>query len=168
MRRVLAAVAESKKKNLAVGVGLQRHHDAKYIETVKRLHDGAIGDIVCGRAYWCSSGVWEPRKTREQCATDLEFQLRNWYYYNWLSGDQINEQHIHNIDVINWVKNAVPVSAQGQGGREVRKDPRYGEIYDHTAVEFVYADGSRMFSWGRHIPACWNSVTEAEIGRAHV
>jgi myo-inositol 2-dehydrogenase/D-chiro-inositol 1-dehydrogenase len=164
VRRVLAAVAESKKKNLAVGVGLQRRHDDGYLETIKRLHDGAIGDIVCGRAYWCSNGVWDPRKTREQCSSDMEFQMRNWYYYNWLSGDQINEQHIHNIDVINWVKNAAPVAAQGQGGREVRVDPKYGEIYDHTAIEFIYADGSRMFSYGRHIPGCWNSVTEAVHG----
>jgi myo-inositol 2-dehydrogenase/D-chiro-inositol 1-dehydrogenase len=162
--RVLAATAEAKKKNLAIGVGLQRRHDVVYQETIKRLHDGAIGDIVCGRAYWTSNGVWDPRKTREQCSTDLEYQLRNWYYYNWLSGDQICEQHIHNIDVINWAKNAHPVKAQGQGGRQVRVDPKYGEIYDHTAVEFVYADGSRMFSYGRHIPGCWNSVTEAVHG----
>lgn len=164
VRRVLAAVAESKKKNLAVGVGLQRHHDIAYQETIKRLHDGMIGDIICSRAYWCGSGVWDPRKTREQCSSDMEYQMRNWYYYNWLSGDQICEQHIHNIDVINWVKNAYPVSALGWGGRQVRIDPKYGEIYDHTAVEFVYADGSRMFSYGRHIPNCWNSVSEAVHG----
>jgi predicted dehydrogenase len=164
VRRVLAAVAESKKKNLAVGVGLQRHHDAAYQETIKRLHDGAIGDIITGRAYWCGAGVWDPRKTRDQVSTDLEYQLRNWYYYTWLSGDQICEQHIHNIDVINWVKNAYPVAAQGMGGRQVRIDPKYGEIYDHTAVEFIYADGSRMFSYGRHIPNCWNSVSEAVHG----
>lgn len=162
--RVLNAVAEAKKKGRAVGVGLQRHHDVSYQETIKRLHDGAIGDIICGRAYWTSNGVWDPRKTRDQCSTDLEYQLRNWYYYNWLSGDQICEQHIHNIDVINWAKNAHPVKAQGQGGRQVRIDPKYGEIYDHTAVEFIYADGSRMFSYGRHIPGCWNSVSEAVHG----
>lgn len=160
VRRVLAAVAEAKKKNLGVGVGLQRHHQAAYQETIKRLHDGAIGDIITGRAYWCGAGVWDPRVTRDQCKSDMEYQVRNWYYYNWLSGDQICEQHIHNIDVINWVKNSYPVTAYGWGGREVRVDPKYGEIYDHTAVEFVYADGSRMFSYGRHIPNCWNSVSE--------
>lgn len=164
VRRVLAAVAESRKKGLGVGVGLQRHHDVSYQETIKRLHEGMIGDIVAGRAYWCASGVWDPRRTREQCSSDMEFQLRNWYYHTWLSGDQICEQHIHNIDVINWAKNDYPVSALGWGGRQVRIDPKYGEIYDHTAVEFVYADGSRMFSYGRHIPNCWNSVSEAVHG----
>lgn len=164
VRRVLAAVAESKKKKLGVGVGLQRHHQASYIETIKRLQDGAIGDIICGRAYWNGGGVWDPRKTREQVKSEMEYQVRNWYYYNWLSGDHINEQHIHNIDVINWVKNAYPVSAEGMGGRQVRIDPKYGEIYDHHAVEFVYADGSRMFSYCRHIANCWSSVSEAVHG----
>ena len=164
VRRVLAAVAEAKKKKLGMGVGLQRHHQQSYIETIKRLQDGAIGDIVAGRAYWNGGGVWDPRVTREQVKSDLEYQVRNWYYYNWLSGDHINEQHIHNIDVINWVKNAYPVSAEGMGGRQVRIDPKYGEIYDHHAVEFVYADGSRMFSYCRHIPNCWNSVSEAVHG----
>ena len=164
VRRVLAAVAESKKKNLGVGVGLQRHHQKSYIETIKRLQDGAIGDIVASRAYWNSGGVWDPRVTREQVKSDLEYQVRNWYYYNWLSGDHINEQHIHNIDVINWVKNAYPIKAEGMGGRQVRVDPKYGEIYDHHAVEFEYADGSRMFSYCRHIPNCWNSVSEAVHG----
>jgi len=171
VRRVLAAVAEAKAKKLGVGVGLQRHHDAGYIETVKRLQDGEIGDIVSSRCYWNSSGVWDPRVTRENVKSDLEYQLRNWYYYNWLSGDHINEQHIHNIDVINWVKNAYPIKAEGMGGRQVRIDPKFGDIYDHHAVEFEYADGSRMFSYCRHIPNCWNSVTEfvqGTKGRASV
>ena len=89
--RVLNAVAESKKKKLAVGVGLQRHHEKKYIETIKRLQDGEIGDIIAARAYWNGGGVWDPRVTREQTKSDLEYQVRNWYYYNWLSGDHICE-----------------------------------------------------------------------------
>lgn len=160
VRRVLAAVAESKKKKLGVGVGLQRHHEKKYLETIKRIQDGEIGDIIAARAYWNGGGVWDPRVTREQTKSEMEYQVRNWYYYNWLSGDHINEQHIHNLDVINWVKNAYPIKAEGMGGRQVRIDPKYGEIYDHHAVEFEYADGSRMFSYCRHIPNCWNSVSE--------
>lgn len=160
VRRVLAAVAESKKKKLGVGVGLQRHHEKKYLETIKRIQDGEIGDIIAARAYWNGGGVWDPRVTREQTKSEMEYQVRNWYYYNWLSGDHINEQHIHNLDVINWVKNAYPIKAEGMGGRQVRVDPKYGEIYDHHAVEFEYADGSRMFSYCRHIPNCWNSVSE--------
>lgn len=127
---------------------------------MKRLHDGArLATLFVVGLIGAAPASGNPARRVNNARRTSSIKLRNWYYYNWLSGDQINEQHIHNIDVINWVKNAVPAPAQGQGGREVRKDPRYGEIYDHTAVEFVYADGSRMFSWGRHIPACWNSVT---------
>jgi myo-inositol 2-dehydrogenase/D-chiro-inositol 1-dehydrogenase len=92
--------------------------------------------------------------------TELEYQLRNWYYYNWLCGDHITEQHIHNLDVINWLKDGFPVLARGMGGRQVRTDKKYGEIFDHHAVEYQYADGSWMFSQCRHIRGCWNSVTE--------
>ncbi len=84
----------------------------------------------------------------------------NWYYYNWLCGDHICEQHIHNLDVGNWIKKGFPVSANGMGGRQVRTDKRYGEIYDHHAVEYTYADGSRMYSQCRHIKNCWNAVDE--------
>ncbi len=158
VRAVLDATAEAKKKNLAVGVGLQRHHQLGYIETIKRLQDGAIGDIHTARVYWNNAGVWmHPRKAGQ---TEMEYQMRNWYYFNWLCGDHIVEQHIHNLDVINWLKGAYPVRANGMGGREVRKGKDYGEIYDHHCVEFEYADGSRMFSQCRHIPDCWNSVSE--------
>merc|ERR1712096_582199 len=112
---------------------------------------GAIGDIVAMRVYWNSGGVWEPRRTREQVKTEMEYQMRNWYYYNWLCGDHICEQHIHNLDVGNWLKDDFPVKANGMGGRQVRTDKRYGEIFDHHAVEFEYADGARMFSQCRHI-----------------
>jgi len=176
VRKFLAAAEEAKKKNLKVGVGLQRHHQQGYIETLQRLHDGAIGDIDSMRCYWNGSRPWQKKRSdlEKQAGrplTEMEYQMRNWYYYNWLSGDHINEQHIHNIDVINWVKNAYPIKAEGMGGREVRIDPKYGDIYDHHAVEFEYADGSRMFSYCRHIPNCWNSVTEyvqGTKGRASV
>ena len=162
VRAVLAATAEAKKKNLAVGVGLQRHHQRNYLETIKRLQDGAIGDIVCTRVYWNGAGVWvNPRKEGQ---TDMEYQMRNWYYFNWLCGDHIVEQHIHNLDVSNWLKGAHPVKAEGMGGRQVRTGAEYGEIYDHHAVEFEYPDGSRMFSYCRHIPGCWDSVAEYAHG----
>ena len=92
--------------------------------------------------------------------TEMEYQMRNWYYFNWLCGDHIVEQHIHNIDVCNWLKGGPPVSAQGQGGRQVRTGVDHGEIFDHHMVEFTYADGSRMLSQCRHIAGCWNSVSE--------
>ena len=158
IRSVLEAVAQAKEKKLGIGVGLQRHHQTPYLETVKRLQDGEIGDIVSARAYWNGAGVWvRPRKDDQ---TEMEYQMRNWYYFNWLCGDHIVEQHIHNLDVINWVKDAYPVRCQGMGGREVRRGENHGEIYDHHAVEEEHADGAGRFSLGRHIPNCWNSVTE--------
>ncbi len=164
IRKVLEASARAKKANLKVGVGLQRHHEGPYLEGIKRIHDGEIGDVLALRVYWNGGGVWEPRRTREQCQSEMEYQMWNWYYYNWLSGDHIVEQHIHNLDVGNWVKQAYPVRCHGMGGRQVRTDKRYGEIYDHHAVEYEYADGTRMFSQCRHIHNCWNSVTEYAIG----
>jgi len=143
VRSVLASAAEAKQKNLAVGVGLQRHHQYSYLETIKQIHDGVIGDIVSSRAYWNNPGVWVRPKQPDW--TEMEYQMRNWYYFNWLCGDHICEQHIHNLDVINWVKKRPSGFRAGHGGREVRKGPDFGEIFDHHAVEFEYADGSRLF-----------------------
>jgi myo-inositol 2-dehydrogenase/D-chiro-inositol 1-dehydrogenase len=162
VRQVLAAAAEAQQKNLKVGVGLQRHHDARYIETVERLRSGALGEINFMRAYWNSSGVWMNKRRPGQ--TEMEYQMRNWYYFNWLCGDHIVEQHIHNLDVINWVKGATPVRAQGQGGRQVRVGPDFGEIYDHHVVEYTYADESRLLSQCRHQPNCWENVSEHAHG----
>ena len=169
VRKVLAAAKEAKKKNLKVGVGLQRHHQAGYIETIKRLQDGAIGDIIATRAYWNGNTPWvRKRADLEKAAgrklTEMEYQMRNWYYFNWICGDHITEQHIHNLDVINWLKDGFPVKANGMGGAEVRVGKDYGEIFDHHAVEFEYADGSRMFSQCRHQVGCWNSVSEHAHG----
>lgn len=170
VRKVLEAAAEAKRKNLKVGVGLQRHHQPGYIETMKRLHDGAIGDIVSMRCYW-NGGPVGPKARRADLAkslgrqpTEMEFQIRNWYMFNWLCGDHIVEQHIHNHDVINWVKNAYPVRAQGMGGRAYLNGPDTGEIFDHHAVEYEYADGSRMFSYCRQIPGTWSNVSEHVVG----
>jgi myo-inositol 2-dehydrogenase / D-chiro-inositol 1-dehydrogenase len=162
VRMVLESAKKAKEKGLGVGVGLQRRHQKGYVETIQRLQDGAIGDIVTTRAYWNGAGVWvNPRKPGQ---SEMEYQMRNWYYFNWLCGDHIVEQHIHNLDVINWLKGGYPVRGQGMGGRQVRTGADYGEIYDHHAVEFEYADGSRLFSYCRHIPNCWDSVSEHAQG----
>src|SRR6266853_6944758 len=165
VRRVLAAAEEAKKKNLKVAVGLQRHHQLGYLDTLGRLHDGAIGDIVAMRCYWNGSTPWvkfraDLEKKHGRPLTEMEYQMRNWYYFVWLCGDHICEQHIHNLDVINWVKKGYPVRAHGMGGVEVRKGKDYGEIFDHHAVEFEYEDGSRMYSQCRHINGCWSDVSE--------
>ena len=164
VRLVLEKTKLAKEKNLKVGVGLQRRHEAAYKELIQMVHDGVIGDMQYSRVYWNAGGVWEPKKNRNQVKTEMEYQIWNWYYYNWLCGDHICEQHIHNLDIGNWLKNAAPVSAHGMGGRQVRTDKRYGEIYDHHAVEYTYADGSKMISQCRHIPGCWNSVEEHAHG----
>ncbi|MCA9085247.1 MAG: Gfo/Idh/MocA family oxidoreductase [Planctomycetaceae bacterium] len=163
VRRFLAAVEESKKKNLLVQIGLQRRHERAYMETIQRLQDGAIGNIVAARAYWNGGGVWT--RNREPGQTEMEYQMRNWYYFNWLCGDHIVEQHIHNLDVINWLMGTHPAKAQGQGGRQVRTGKEHGEIYDHHFVEFTYGDTPYgkdvvMLSQCRHIQKCWNSVDE--------
>ena len=165
VRTVLDAAAKAKRKNLKIGVGLQRHHQPCYLDVVGKIHDGAIGDIRALRVYWNGGGVWEPKRTREQVETEMEYQVWNWYYYNWLCGDHICEQHIHNLDVGCWVKGTdgapeFPVKANGMGGRQVRTDKRYGEIFDHHAVEYTFADGTVMMSQCRHIKGCWNAVEE--------
>lgn len=160
VRRVLEVAKLAKEKNLAIQVGLQRRHEFRYREVIDKIHNGEIGDIILSRAYWNGGGVWiRPRKDEQ---SELEYQVNNWYYFNWLCGDHINEQHIHNLDVINWVMQGYPVEAQGQGGREVRVGPDTGQIFDHHMVEFTY-DGAhkpKMISQCRHIPGCWNSVSE--------
>ncbi|MBN1851305.1 MAG: Gfo/Idh/MocA family oxidoreductase, partial [Pirellulales bacterium] len=164
VRRVLAAVEESKKKNLMVGIGLQRRHERCYIETVKRLHDGAVGDIICQRVYWNGEGIWY--RNRRPGMTEMEFQVNNWYHFNWVCGDQICEQHIHNLDVGCWVKGEYPVMCNGMGGGEQRMggDRTKSQIFDHTFCEFTFADGTKMFSQGRHLDGGWSNVSEAVHG----
>jgi len=159
IRKFLEANEQAKSKNLAVAIGLQRRHERKYMATIKAIQDGAIGDLVLARAYWDGNKPWF--KERQPEWTELEFQMRNWYQFNWLCGDHIVEQHIHNLDVINWVMNDYPVSAQGQGGAQYYRDKDYyGEIFDHHAVEFTYKNGCTLLSQCRHIPNCWDSVSE--------
>ena len=162
VRRILAAAKIAKQKKLNVVVGLQRHYQKIYTEWMDRIHNGVIGDIVASRVYWNGAGVWV--RERQPAQTEMEYQMRNWYYFNWLCGDHITEQHIHNLDVGNWAKQAVPVRAMGMGGREVRDGLDHGEIFDHHYVEYEYADGSRMYSQCRHIEGCASRVSEAFHG----
>ena len=170
VRKVLAAAKLAKEKGLKVGVGLQRHHQKGYLETMKRLQDGAIGDITSMRAYWNGSRPWQKKradleKQYGRKLTEMEYQMRNWYYFTWICGDHICEQHIHNIDVINWVKNGAPVKARAIGGREINTGGADdGEIFDHFAVQYEYEDGSISSSECRHQPGCWSSVSEHAVG----
>ena len=158
IRKVLEMAKVAKEKKLNVVVGLQRRYQKNYIEIEKQIREGAVGKIVSGQVYWNSSGVWvHPRKAGQ---SELDYQMRNWYYFNWLCGDHILEQHIHNIDVANWFIGEYPVSAQGMGGRLVRTGPEHGEIFDHHFVEFKYPSGAIISSQCRHQPGTWSKVGE--------
>lgn len=162
VRKVLATAEEAKRKKLNVVAGLQRRYQNNYRETVQRIQNGEIGDIVSGQVYWNSGGVWvRPRKPQQ---TEMEYQMRNWYYFNWLCGDHISEQHIHNIDVSNWIKNSYPVSAQGTGSRFQRTGKDHGEIFDNHTVEFIYEDGTVLQSQCRHFRGTHQRVDESFQG----
>ncbi len=162
IRKVLEMAEVAKSKKLNVVVGLQRHYQENYLQTLDLLKNDSIGKIVSGQVYWNSAGVWvKPRKPEY---TEMEYQMRNWYYFNWLCGDHILEQHIHNIDVANWFIGEYPVSAQGMGGRLVRTGKEYGEIFDHHFVEFTYPSGAVVASQCRHQPNTMYRVGEAFQG----
>ncbi len=164
IRKVLETAKRAKEKKLNVVVGLQRHYQSKYIDLKQRIDAGAIGKIRSGQVYWNDAGVWV--KKRQPGQSELEYQMRNWYYFNWLCGDHILEQHIHNIDVANWFIGEYPVSAQGMGGRQVRNGIDHGEIFDHHFVEFTYASGAVISSQCRHIPGTMSRVDEVFQGTA--
>jgi predicted dehydrogenase len=162
VRMVLEAGKLAKEKRLGIAAGTQRRHMRSYNETIKRIQDGAIGEILYGRAYWNGGVIWVV--DRQPGWSDMEWQLRNWNYFTWLGGDHIVEQHVHNLDVMNWVMGAHPVKALALGGRQARQGQSYGHIYDHFAVEFEYANGARMFSQCRQMNGCDSKVEEAVVG----
>ena len=162
VRKVLKAAEQAGEKKLSVVSGLQRHHSYGYLETMRRIHTGEIGKILFARCSWNQGFLWH--KDREPEWSDMEWQLRNWLYFTWLSGDHIVEQHVHNIDVMNWAMQAHPVRARGMGGRQVRTDPKFGQIFDHHAVQFLYDSGAYGFSECRQIKGCANDVSEHVYG----
>ncbi|HWP30994.1 MAG TPA: Gfo/Idh/MocA family oxidoreductase [Fimbriimonadales bacterium] len=162
VRSVIDSSDLARAKGLCIVAGTQRRHDVAYREAMKRIHDGALGEVVACYAYWNQGGLWMvPRK---EGWSDVEWQIRNWLYFTWLSGDHIVEQHIHNIDVCNWAMNDHPVKAISLGGRQVRTDPNYGHIYDHFATEFEYANGVKMVSMCRQIDGTAWRVGEHIVG----
>ncbi len=162
VRTCLAVYEEAKAKGLGIGVGTQRRHQTGYLETMKRIHDGAIGQIVSARCYWNQGSIWV--HPRQEGWSDMEWQLRNWYYFTWLCGDHIVEQHVHNLDAVNWALGAHPARAVGIGGRQVRTDPVYGNIYDHFSIDYEYENGVHVMSMCRQIPGCEKNVSEALTG----
>ena len=170
IKMVIEASNKAKEKGLAIVAGTQRRHEPKYVETMKRIHDGAIGEIVSAQCYWNMGALWVDRaKTnwdnyKSGKWADVEWQIRNWLFIRWLSGDHICEQHVHNIDIINWAFNALPEQVHGLGGRQDRMDPQYGNIFDHFGVEFFYPGDVRTISTCRQIAGTTNRVSERVAG----
>jgi len=162
IRTVLEAGELAKQKGLGIAAGTQRRHMRGYNQTIQRIHDGAIGEIVTGRFYWNGGVIWVI--DRKAGWTDMEWQLRNWNYFTWLGGDHIVEQHVHNLDVMNWVMNDHPIKAYGMGGRQARPSKTYGHIYDHFAIEFEFPNGVRTSSQCRQMNGCEGRVEEAVVG----
>lgn len=164
IRQVIAAGREAKEKGLCCVVGTQRRHNQNYLEAMKAIKDGEIGEITGASVYWCMGGLWH--NGREDDWTDVEFQIRNWLYFIWLSGDQICEQHIHNIDIALWAfDDEAPQSVFSSGGRIVRTDPLYGNVYDHMDCTYTMSGGRKIASKSRQWPdAAANWVGEEIYG----
>ena len=139
VRRVMTAAEEAQKRGLNVVAGTQRRHEPSYLAAMEQVRGGAIGSLVAGRAFWNQGGLWVRDRTESMC--DMEWHLRNWLYFTWVSGDHIVEQHVHNLDVLNWAFGAHPVRAVGTGGRQVRTEAKFGHVYDHFAVDLEYPGG---------------------------
>src|SRR5262249_32243559 len=167
VRKVLEAVADARKKNLALVSGLcwRYHHNMR--EAFKRLHDGAVGDIVALHTQYNTGALWH-RSLKEKEAkgwSDMEWQLRNWLYFTWLSGDHIVEQFVHSLDKMAWaMKDEYPVRAVGLGGRQVRTAPDFGHIFDHHAVVYEYPSGAQVFAYTRQPAGCAEDVSDYVLG----
>jgi myo-inositol 2-dehydrogenase / D-chiro-inositol 1-dehydrogenase len=162
VRTVLEAYEEANRKHLSVVAGTQRRYQTGYRESMQRIHDGQIGTITSARCYWNQGSLWHRAKTSQM--SDVEWQLRNWLYFTWLSGDHICEQHVHNLDVMNWAIGTHPLKAVGLGGRQVRTGPEFGHIFDHFAIDYEYPNGVHVMSQCRQIEGCANNVSEAVTG----
>jgi len=163
IRMVLADFEEANRRRLSVVAGTQRRYQPSYLESMRRIHAGEIGTITSARCYWNQGGLWHTN--RREGMSDVEWQIRNWLYFTWLSGDHICEQHVHNLDVVNWaLGNSHPVRAVGMGGRQVRTGPEFGHIFDHFAIDYEYPNSVHVMSMCRQINGCENNVSETVTG----
>jgi predicted dehydrogenase len=163
VRSVLATCAAAKKKKLSIVSGLCLRYDLGFRETVRRLHDGAAGRILSLQASDYRGSNWG--KPRQPGWTDMQYQMRNWYNFTWLSGDFNVEQHVHFLDVCAWVmKDNYPTLAIGIGGRQTRTEPKYGHIYDHFSVVYEYPDGTTLHSNCRQQTGCRNHISAKVTG----
>jgi predicted dehydrogenase len=162
VRKVLEIGKKAAAKKLAVVAGTQYRHQTSFMETIKRIHDGQIGEITGGRAYYNAGTLW--KRDRKADMSDMEYQLRMWIYFDWLSGDQPVEQHIHTIDVTDWAMGARPVKAVATNDRQVRVEPEYGNVYDHFTIDFEYPGGKHVMSMCRQIANVDNHVGAYFVG----
>jgi predicted dehydrogenase len=163
VRSVLETVEEAKKKNLSVVSGLCYRYDLPKRETMKQIHDGVIGDIQAMHVSYNTGTLWNMARKPEW--SDMEYQMRNWLYYTWLSGDHNVEQHVHSLDKAAWaMKDEPPVRATALSGRQVRTQPEFGHIYDHHAVVYEYASGMKLFAFCRQQAGCSVDVSDYIIG----
>jgi len=163
VRSVIKSAQEAKAKNICFASGFCYRYDLAKRETVKRLHDGAVGDVLTMHVAFNTGPLWH--RGQDPKWSDMEYQMRNWYYFTWLSGDHIVEQHVHNMDKAAWVMNGkMPVAATGLGGRQVRTEKKYGNIFDHHAVVFEYDNGIKLFSFCRQMPKCFADVSDHIVG----
>lgn len=167
VRRIIETSELAEKKGLAIVAGTQRRHSKRYVEIIRRIHQGEIGDIVGGQTYFLIHNTpWlgKHRRERQPQWSDMEWQCRCWYWFNWLSGDHIVEQFVHSIDFMNWALGSPPVSCLGVGGREVRKGPDYGNIFDHFAIEYEYPGELRIAAMCRQIDNCTDRIADRVVG----
>jgi predicted dehydrogenase len=163
VRSVMATCAEAKRKKLSLVSGLCYRYENSKRETMKQVHDGAVGEIVALQTSYDTGALW--MKPRQPGWSDMEWQLRNWLYFTWLSGDHIVEQHIHSLDKMAWaMQDQNPIRAMGTGGRQVRTGPEYGHIFDHHAVVYEYPHGVKLFAYCRQQVGCAHDITDHIMG----
>lgn len=163
VRMFVDAVNLAKDKKLSFVTGTQRRHSKAYIDTIKQIHDGVIGELMYARAYWNGGLPFSHERKPEW--NDLEYRLRNWYNQIWTCGDNIVEQHIHNLDVCNWALGGHPVKVVASGGRAWKPaEERYGDIWDNFSCDYEFANGAHMFSFSRHWNDSKDDVWEQVIG----
>ncbi len=162
IRLVMEASRRADENSLSVVAGTQRRHEQCYLDIMERIRSGEIGQPVAARCYWNMGGLW--KRDRQPEWTDMEWQLRNWLYFAWLSGDHIVEQHVHNLDAVNWAIGSHPVRCTAMGGRQSRIDEAYGHVFDHFAVDYEYADGVHAMSMCRQGDGCSSKVEEVVQG----
>jgi len=170
VRSVIATSELAAGKGLAIVAGTQRRHQAHYLEIMKRVRGGDLGELVSGQCYWNMGALWVERAAQNWANrtgkkwSEMEWQIRNWLFTGWCSGDHIVEQHVHNLDVMNWAFGAHPVKCTGMGGRAARTEPQYGNIFDHFAVEYEYPNGARVLSMCRQTAGAAENVSERVVG----